>query len=55
VVRVTSVNAPLEAIIGADKAACFAAGMLYGQHESWPLDDCIILGHAAAAVAALDK
>ncbi len=47
-----SVNVPSEAVIGANGAGdAFAAGVIYGLHENWSLDDAITLGHAAAAAS----
>ena len=39
-------------IVGANGAGdAFAAGMLYGLHERWPIDECLQLGHACAAAS----
>ena len=47
---VPSVKVPADAIVGPNGAGdAFAAGFLYGLHESWPIEDCLWLGHAAAA------
>jgi sugar/nucleoside kinase (ribokinase family) len=47
-----SLNVPPEAITGANGAGdAFAAGVLYGIHEDWPLDDSLNLGLCAAASA----
>ncbi len=47
-----SVALPASAIAGANGAGdAFAAGMLYGLHEQWPIDDCLQLGHACAAAS----
>jgi sugar/nucleoside kinase (ribokinase family) len=47
-----SVSVPPDAVVGANGAGdAFAAGLIYGMHESWPLDDAIALGHAAAAAS----
>ncbi|MFB2550454.1 carbohydrate kinase family protein [Ensifer soli] len=47
---VPSVAVPPEAVAGPNGAGdAFAAGFLYGLHESWALEDAIWLGHAAAA------
>jgi sugar/nucleoside kinase (ribokinase family) len=47
-----SVDVPAEAVIGANGAGdAFAAGILYGLHENWPLDDAIALAHATAAAS----
>ena len=50
--RKPSVNVPPGAVVGANGAGdAFAAGALYGIHQTWPLDDTIALAHAAAAVS----
>lgn len=47
-----SVNVPPEEIIGANGAGdAFAAGFLYGYHENWSLERCLVLAHAAAAAS----
>lgn len=47
---VPSVKVPPEAIVGPNGAGdAFAAGFLYGLHETWTTGDCLWLGHAAAA------
>jgi len=47
-----SVALPASAIVGANGAGdAFAAGMLYGQHEEWPIAECLQLGHACAAAS----
>jgi len=47
-----SLQVPPEAIKGANGAGdAFAAGVLYGLHESWPVDECLTLGLCAAAAA----
>jgi sugar/nucleoside kinase (ribokinase family) len=47
-----SVALPASAIVGANGAGdAFAAGMLYGQHEQWPILKCLELGHASAAAS----
>lgn len=47
---VPSVAIPSNLIGGPNGAGdAFAAGLLYGLHEQWKLDDAIWLGHAAAA------
>ena len=49
-VFVPSVRVPPEAIVGPNGAGdAFAAGFMYGLHENWPIEDCLGLGHAAAA------
>jgi sugar/nucleoside kinase (ribokinase family) len=47
-----SVAVPANAIVGANGAGdAFAAGMLYGLHEQWPIVECLELGHACAAAS----
>ena len=47
-----SVAMPASAIVGANGAGdAFAAGMLYGLHEEWPIAECLELGHACAAAS----
>jgi sugar/nucleoside kinase (ribokinase family) len=47
-----SIAIPEAEIKGANGAGdAFAAGMLYGLHEGWPLAQCLELAHAAAAVS----
>jgi len=47
-----SVNVPKSAIVGSNGAGdCFAAGVLLGQHEGWPLMRCLKLAHASAAMS----
>lgn len=47
-----SLQVPPEAIKGANGAGdAFAAGVLYGLHESWSIDDCLTLGLCAAGAA----
>jgi sugar/nucleoside kinase (ribokinase family) len=47
-----SVALPKGAIVGANGAGdAFAAGMLYGLHEQWPILKCLELGHASAAAS----
>lgn len=47
-----SLQVPRESIKGANGAGdAFAAGVLYGLHEEWPLQDVLVLGHCAAASA----
>jgi len=49
---VGSVALPASAIVGANGAGdAFAAGMLYGLHERWPIGECLQLGHACAAAS----
>ncbi len=47
-----SVAIPAGAVAGANGAGdAFAAGMLYGLHEDWPIADALRLAHAAAAAS----
>lgn len=47
-----SVRVPPEQIVGANGAGdAFAAGILYGLHQNWPLEAAVTLGHAAAATS----
>lgn len=47
-----SVRVPPEEVAGANGAGdAFAAGLLYGHHEGWALDDALSLAHAAAAAS----
>ena len=47
-----SVVIPAGAVAGANGAGdAFAAGVLYGLHEDWPIGDCLRLGHACAAAS----
>jgi sugar/nucleoside kinase (ribokinase family) len=47
-----SVALPADAIVGANGAGdAFAAGMLYGLHEQWPIAKCLELAHACAAAS----
>ncbi|HLX98430.1 MAG TPA: carbohydrate kinase family protein [Roseiarcus sp.] len=47
-----SVALPARLIAGANGAGdAFAAGMLYGLHEQWPIAECLQLGHSCAASA----
>jgi sugar/nucleoside kinase (ribokinase family) len=49
-VFVPSVKVPQDAIVGPNGAGdAFAAGFMYGLHEDWTIEDCLQLGHAAAA------
>ena len=51
-VALGSVAVPASAIVGANGAGdAFAAGMLYGLHEQWPIVECVELGHACAAAS----
>src|SRR5207247_3203431 len=52
VTRKPSVRVPREAVIGSVGAGdAFAAGMLVGIHEGWPLDRSLALAHASAAAS----
>jgi sugar/nucleoside kinase (ribokinase family) len=47
-----SLRVPQEAINSGNGAGdAFAAGVLYGLHEQWPLEDSLVLGHCSAASA----
>ena len=47
-----SVAIPADAFAGANGAGdAFAAGIIYGLHEDWPIADCLRLAHASAAVS----
>jgi sugar/nucleoside kinase (ribokinase family) len=47
-----SVKVPKDEIIGTVGAGdAFYAGMLFGIHENWPLDQCLALSNAAAATS----
>jgi sugar/nucleoside kinase (ribokinase family) len=51
-VALGSVAVPKSAVVGANGAGdAFAAGMLYGLHEQWPILKCLELGHASAAAS----
>jgi sugar/nucleoside kinase (ribokinase family) len=51
-VALGSVAVPKSAIVGANGAGdAFAAGMLFGLHEQWPILKCVELGHASAAAS----
>ena len=51
-VALGSVAVPSTAVVGANGAGdAFAAGMLYGLHERWPIAKCLELGHACAAAS----
>jgi sugar/nucleoside kinase (ribokinase family) len=52
VVQRPSVRVPQFAIVSANGAGdAFAAGMLYGLHEGWDVDQCLALAHASAAAS----
>lgn len=52
IVRRPSVNVPQAEIAGSVGAGdAFYAGMLFGIHEDWPLENCLELGNAAAATS----
>ena len=47
-----SAQIPRELVLGANGAGdAFAAGMLYGVHEGWSIDDALVLAHASAAAS----
>ena len=47
-----SVNVPKSVIVGSNGAGdAFAAGILYGHHEGWPLNQSLKLAHASAATS----
>jgi sugar/nucleoside kinase (ribokinase family) len=47
-----SLRVPQDAIKGGNGAGdAFAAGVLYGLHEEWSLEDSLVLGHCSAASA----
>jgi len=47
-----SVAVPQSAVVSSNGAGdCFAAGLLYGIHEGWPLERSVKLAHAAAATS----
>ncbi len=51
-VTIGSVAMPAAAIAGANGAGdAFAAGMLYGLHEDWPVEKALSLAHASAAAS----
>jgi sugar/nucleoside kinase (ribokinase family) len=48
----SSVNIPKSAIVGSNGAGdAFAAGILFGHHEAWPLMQSLKLAHASAATS----
>ena len=48
----TSVNIPKSAVIGSNGAGdAFAAGILFGHHENWPIQQSLKLAHASAATS----
>jgi sugar/nucleoside kinase (ribokinase family) len=52
VVQRPSVRVPQSAIVSANGAGdAFAAGMLYGLHEDWDVEQCLALAHASAAAS----
>jgi sugar/nucleoside kinase (ribokinase family) len=54
VVEQPSVNVPQNAVEGSNGAGdCFAAGMLLGHHEGWPLEKSLKLAHASSASSLL--
>ena len=51
-----SINVPKNKIKGTAGAGdAFAAGMLYGLHESWPIDECLKLAVSTAAASLFDE
>ena len=47
-----SVDVPASAVVSSNGAGdCFAAGILYGVHEGWPLQRALKLAHATAAAS----
>ena len=51
-IAVGSVAIPPTAVAGANGAGdAFAAGMIYGLHDGWPIADCLRLAHASAAAS----
>jgi sugar/nucleoside kinase (ribokinase family) len=47
-----SLDVPEDFIRGANGAGdAFVAGVLYGRHEQWPLEECLVLGLCAGASA----
>jgi len=47
-----SAQIPRSLVAGANGAGdAFAAGMLYGVHEGWSIEDALTLAHAAAAAS----
>lgn len=52
VVKKPSVRVPPEAVAGTNGAGdAFAAGIVFGIHEGWPLDRSLALAHASAAAS----
>jgi sugar/nucleoside kinase (ribokinase family) len=50
--HVPSIAAPPDQIAGSNGAGdAFAAGLLYGLHEGWDLEETVRLGHSAAAAS----
>jgi sugar/nucleoside kinase (ribokinase family) len=50
VIEHPSVNVPQAEVVGSNGAGdCFAAGMLFGHHESWTLKQMVRLAHASSA------
>ena len=51
-IRHPALLVPQDAIGGTNGAGdAFAAGVLYGLHEQWSLENCLVLGHCSAAAA----
>jgi len=54
VIEQPSVNVPQSEVVGSNGAGdCFAAGMLFGHHEGWDLQQCLKLAHASSASSLL--
>ena len=52
VVEMPSVDVPRDSIAGSNGAGdCFAAGILLGHHEGWPMQKSLRLAHASAAAS----
>jgi sugar/nucleoside kinase (ribokinase family) len=50
--RKPSVVVPQDAVVSANGAGdAFAAGVMLGLHEEWPMEECLVLGHASAAAS----
>ncbi|MEO1089670.1 MAG: carbohydrate kinase family protein [Pseudomonadota bacterium] len=47
-----SVDVPTEEVVGTNGAGdAFAAGVVFGLHDAWPLENALRLGHATAAAS----
>lgn len=52
VIEQPSVNVPRQAVVGTNGAGdAFAAGILLGHHEGWPMEKSMRLAHASAAAS----